>query len=182
MVKKWLVKKINKKYFLKFANKVFVCQIGERGIEKAEKKIEGDKKTPIGNWYLKTIYYRSDKVLRPKIKKKNILKIRKITKNCAWCDDIERNEYNKYIKINNFQSQNINYEKLWRLDEAYDIAIETSHNSKPTIKNKGSAIFVHCSFSNKRNTSGCIALKKKDLVFLLKKLQYKTYIQIQNLY
>ena len=118
------------------------------------------------------------KLLRPKLKKKNVLKINKITKNCGWCDDIRSNKYNKYIKINDFQSFDINYEKLWREDEAYDIIIVISHNVKPTIKNKGSAIFIHCSFSDNRKTSGCIALNKKDLVFLLKIFNHKTYIKI----
>ena len=144
------------------------------------KKTEGDKTTPIGKWYLNTIYYRSDKILRPKLHKNNNLKINKITKNCGWCDDIRSNKYNEYIKINNFQSLNLNYEKLWREDEAYDIIIVTSYNLKPTIKNKGSAIFVHCSFSNNRNTAGCIALKKKDLVFLVKSLRRNTYVKILN--
>ena len=178
MIKNWIVLKVNKKYFLKVGNKVFQCQIGQEGLEKAEKKTEGDKKTPIGQWYLKTVFYRSDKILRPKFKKKNILKIKKITENCAWCDDIQSNYYNKYIKVNNFQSRDINYEKLWREDDAYDILIVISHNVKPIIKNKGSAVFIHCSFSDKRKTAGCIALKKKDLVFLLKNLRYKTYIKI----
>ena len=53
-----------------------------------------------------------------------------------------------------------------------------SHNVRPTIKNKGSAIFIHCSFFDYRNTAGCIALKKKDLVFLLKNLKDKTFIKI----
>ena len=180
MHRNWLVIKVNKKYFLKVGNKVFQCQIGENGIEKDVKKAEGDKKTPIGKWYLKTIYYRSDKVLRPKLKTKDVLKINKITKNCGWCDDIRSSKYNEYIKINKFKSLNLNYEKLWREDEAYDIVIVTSHNIKPTIKNKGSAIFVHCSFSDKRNTAGCIALGKKDLVFLIKNLNRNTYIKIQN--
>ena len=180
MHKNWLVIKVNKKYFLKVGNKVFQCQIGEKGIEKDVKKAEGDKKTPTGKWCLKTIYYRSDKVFRPKLKTKGDLKINKITKNCGWCDDIRSSKYNKYIKINKFKSLNFNYEKLWREDEAYDIVIVTSHNSKPTIKNKGSAIFVHCSFSDKRNTAGCIALGKKDLVFLIKNLNRNTYIKIQN--
>ena len=104
----------------------------------------------------------------------------KITKNCGWCDDIRSNNYNRYIKINNFQSSNFSYEKLWREDEAYDIIIVSSHNVKPTIKNKGSAIFIHCSFSDKRATSGCIALEKKDLFFLIKNLRCDTFINIQN--
>ena len=179
MDKNWLVVNLNKRYFLKVGKKVFQCQIGEEGVEKYVKKTEGDKTTPIGKWYLKTIYYRPDKVIRPKLKKKNTFKINKITKNCGWCDDIRSNKYNKYININNFQL-NFNYEKLWRDDEAYDIIIVTSHNNQPIIKNKGSAIFIHCSFSNNRNTGGCIALAKRDLIFLIRSLRRNTYIKIQN--
>ena len=180
MKKKWLLIRLNKKYFLKVGNQFFPCQIGENGLEKAVKKIEGDKTTPIGNWYLKKIFYRSDKIFKPKFKKKNIFKVNKITKNCAWCDDIKSDRYNQYIKISDFQSHNINYEKLWREDGAYDIIIVTSHNTEPTIKNKGSAIFIHCSFSDNRKTLGCIALKKNDLVFLLKNINRKTFIKVQN--
>ena len=109
-----------------------------------------------------------------------MLKTNRITKYCAWCDDIRSLYYNKYININNFSFFYVNYEKLWREDNAYDIIIVTSHNVKPTIKNKGSAIFLHCSFSDDRNTAGCIALKKKDLIFLLKSLKNKTFIKIKN--
>lgn len=180
MQKKWSVIHLNKIYFLKFGSKVFRCQIGDGGLKLTRKKIEGDKTTPIGKWYLSSIYYRPDKILRPKLFKNNILKINKITKNCGWCDDVRSNKYNEYIKINNFQSLKFNYEKLWREDEAYDIIIVTSYNLKPTIKNKGSAIFIHCSFSNNRNTAGCIALGKKDLVFLIKNITRDTYINIQK--
>ena len=178
MSKNWLLTKLNKKYFLKAGNKMFRCQIGQGGLMKAAKKIEGDKTTPIGKWRLEKLHYRADRVLRPKLKKKNLIKINKITKNCGWCDDIKSNNYNDYINIKNFQSLNLNYEKLWREDEAYDIIIVTSHNAKPTIKNKGSAIFIHCSFSNNKETAGCIALKKNDIFFLLKNLWHKTYIKI----
>ena len=180
MKKKWYVSYQNKKYFVKFGNKFFQCQIGSGGLNNATKKIEGDKTTPIGKWTIESLYYRSDRVLRPKIKKKNILKINRITKHSGWCDDISSHHYNKYINIQNITSMNINYEKLWREDNVYDLIIVTSHNVKPTIKNKGSAIFIHCSFSNDRNTAGCIALKKKDLVFLVKNLRDKTFIKINN--
>lgn len=178
MKKFWLLISLNKKYYLKVGNQVFTCQIGEGGLQKAVKKTEGDKTTPQGNWYFETIYYRSDKVLRPKLKKKNFLKVNKITKNCAWCDDTSSNKYNKYIKISDYNSFNINYENLWRIDDAYDIMIVISHNIKPTIKNKGSAIFIHCSFSDNRKTAGCIALKKKDLIFLLKSINKNTHVKV----
>ena len=177
MKKNWLLININKKYYLRVGHKVFECQIGAGGLNKVEKKIEGDKTTPIGKWYINNIFYRYGKVPRPKLKKKNHFKLNKITKNCGWCDDIRSNNYNKHIKIN-FQTSYFNYEKLWREDGAYDILIVISHNLKPTIKNKGSAIFIHCSFFDYRNTAGCIALEKKDIVFLLKSLTQKTYIKI----
>ncbi|MDC1023062.1 L,D-transpeptidase family protein, partial [Alphaproteobacteria bacterium] len=143
-------------------------------------KVEGDKTTPIGKWYLESLYYRPDRVLRPKFNKKNILKINQITKHCGWCDDINSMYYNKYININNFPLLKINYEKLWREDNAYDIIIKTSHNTKPKIRNKGSAIFIHCSLEDFKQTSGCVALKKRDLIFLIKNLKKTSYIEIKN--
>ena len=180
MQKNWLIININKKYFLRIGNKSFSCQIGKGNLNTAVKKVEGDKTTPIGKWYLDSIYYRSDRSLRPKLKKKNSLKINQITKYCGWCDDIRSHYYNKFIRINNSRSVNINYERLWREDNAYDLIVTTSYNAKPTIKNKGSAIFVHCSFLDNRNTSGCIALKKKDLMFLIKNINSKICLQIKK--
>ena len=180
MHKNWLVINLNKNYFLKVGNKAFRCQIGTGGLKNAAKKVEGDKTTPIGKWYLESLYYRADRVLRPKFKKKNVLKINQITTHCGWCDDIRSLYYNKYININNFPSLKINYERLWRKDSTYDIIIVISHNTKPTIKNKGSAIFIHCSFEDIRPTAGCIALKKRDLINLIKNLKDNVCIEIKK--
>jgi L,D-peptidoglycan transpeptidase YkuD (ErfK/YbiS/YcfS/YnhG family) len=180
MKKNWLIISFNKKSFLKVGNKFFSCQIGAEGLKNGQKKVEGDKLTPIGKWYLQSIYYRSDRVLRPKPKKKNVLKINRITKYCGWCDDVKSHFYNKYIKINKSRLLNTNYEKLWREDNVYDIVIQISHNTKPTIKNKGSAIFIHCSFEDLRSTAGCVAIKKEDLMYLIRKIENKTYIQIKS--
>jgi L,D-peptidoglycan transpeptidase YkuD (ErfK/YbiS/YcfS/YnhG family) len=179
MHKNWLIINLNKKYFLKAGNKVFRCQIGTEGLKNVAKKVEGDKTTPIGKWRLEKLYYRPDRILRPKPKKKNILKINQITKYCGWCDDIRSKYYNKYLNINNLTSPKTGFEKLWREDNAYDIVIQISHNINPTIKNKGSAIFVHCSFEDFRSTSGCIALEKRDLIFLIKNLKSDVFIRIK---
>ena len=180
MAKNWVVTKVNKKNFLRVGTKIFKCQIGKTGYKIHTKKKEGDKATPIGKWRLKSIYYRSDKVLRPIIKN-NTFKINKITKNCGWCDDSKSVYYNKYINVKrNVHVKNINFENLWREDDAYDLVIETHHNSSPIIKGKGSAIFIHCSFSDYRKTAGCVALKKKDLIFLIKNISNKIYLEIKN--
>ena len=180
MKKNCLVFNINKRYFLKVGNKAFRCQVGKEGLKNVAKKLEGDKTTPIGKWYLESLYYRPDRVLRPKFKKKNFLKINLITKHCGWCDDINSLHYNKYINIKKLLLKNISFERLWRQDSAYDIIIELSHNTGPIIKKKGSAIFIHCSFEDFKPTSGCVALKKRDLIFLIKNLKRESYIQIKN--
>ena len=180
MSKNWVVTKINKKFFLRVGTKVFKCQIGKSGYKIYTKKQEGDQATPIGKWRLKSIYYRSDKVLRPKVKNKTF-KINKITKNCGWCDDTKSSCYNKYINLNkDYNIKNFNFEKLWRDDQAYDLVIETSCNTSPIIKGKGSAIFVHCSFSDSRETAGCVSVMKKDLIFLIKNISNKAYLEIKN--
>ena len=180
MAKNWVVIKVNKKFFLRAGTKIFKCQIGKTGYKIHTQKKEGDKATPIGKWRLKSIYYRSDKVLRPIIKNKTF-KINKITKNCGWCDDPKSIYYNKYINVKrNFHVKNINFENLWREDDAYDLVIEISHNSRPIIKGKGSAIFVHCSFLDYRKTAGCVALEKKDLIFLIKNISNNVYLEIKN--
>ena len=179
MRKNWFILNINKKYFLKVGNKFFGCQIGAGGLKNAVKKVEGDKATPIGKWYFKSLYYRSDRVVRPKFNRKNILKIYQIKKHSGWCDDISSYCYNKYISLDKVLSRKISYENLWRQDNVYDLILTISHNLKPTIKNKGSAIFIHCSFSDNRKTAGCIALKKRDLSYLIKTIDKGSYVNIK---
>ena len=72
----------------------FKCCVGKKGFTK--KKIEGDKKTPIGIFSLEYIYYRPDKKIKPITKLKSI----KIRKNMGWCNDIKsKKNYNKLVNI-----------------------------------------------------------------------------------
>ena len=178
MQNKLIVKKINKKYLLRVGKKTVFCQLGKTGIKVRSKKIEGDGATPAGKWRLKSIYYRSDRVLRSKLKKQYLFPPNQITKDCGWCDDINSNFYNKYIQLENHKLKKISYERLWRNDFAYDIFITLDYNINPIISNKGSAIFIHCSFDDNRPTSGCIALPKHYLIEIIKNLKKKTLIII----
>ena len=69
-------------------------------------------------------------------------------------------------------------EKLYRIDDVYDIIINLNYNQNPTIKIKGSAIFIHCSFEDNRSTNGCVALKN-NLKFIINNLQKINYIYIR---
>ena len=145
----------------------FKCSIGKNG--KTTKKIEGDNKTPKGLYALGPLYYRKDRL--PKLSTK--LKKIEIIKNFGWCDDVKSKFYNKPIKTN----INVRHEKLYRNDKKYDLLIPIEYNSKKPKKNKGSAIFLHLT-SNYKKTQGCVAIKEKDMLILLKLINKKTKIKI----
>ena len=50
----------------------------------------------------------------------------------------------------------------------------------PIVKGKGSAIFIHVAKKNYKKTEGCIALKKFDLLKILKELKRNTIVKIEN--
>ena len=93
----------------------------------------------------------------------------------GWCDDPRSNLYNKQIKLPSIYS----HEKLYRKDSIYDIIIVLNYNINPTIKKRGSAIFIHLT-KNYKPTRGCIALKKNDLLKILNILKKNTKIKIIN--
>ena len=145
----------------------FKCSIGKNG--RTTNKIEGDNKTPKGLYALGPLYYRKDRIFRLLTKHKKI----EIKKNFGWCDDVSSKFYNKPIKINN----KIRHEKLYRNDKKYDLLIPIEYNSKKPKKNKGSAIFMHLT-KNYQKTQGCVAIKEKDMLILLKLINKKTKIKI----
>ena len=162
-----------------FQNKVFFCQIGKFGLTQFYSKKEGDYKTPRGKWELGKFFYKKSSVNFFNINKKYKNKLINISCDYIWCDDINNNNYNKFLKKSKLSKTNIgSYENLYRNDGAYDIIIEIKSNNKPIIKNKGSAIFLHCSFSDLRPTKGCVALKKNDLKYIISHLQSEKYIYI----
>ena len=92
----------------------------------------------------------------------------------GWCDDVNfSKKYNKLIKI----KEDISYEKLYRRDFKYDLLIPIKYNFKGSIIGKGSCIFIHLT-KNYQPTAGCIALRKKDFLILLKLVNKKTKIKI----
>ena len=143
------------------------CCIGKRGVK--SKKKEGDLATPRGVFKLGPVYYRNDRVPKPVTK----LKCYKIKKNMGWCNDVNSKYYNRKIII----KKNIKHEKMFRKDYKYDYVILINYNYQNPISNKGSAIFLHLT-NNYKPTLGCIALKKKDLLILLKIAKINTKIKI----
>ena len=159
---------LKNKYTIKVDDFFFRCCIGKNGITKIKK--EGDLKTPKGTFEIENLYYRKDRIDKPKTK----LKCIDIKQNMGWCDDVNSKKfYNKLIKKN----PELHHEKLFRKDHKYDLFVPIKYNFKKRILKKGSCIFLHLT-KNYKPTAGCIALNIKDFIILLKLIDKKTKIHI----
>jgi len=159
---------LKNKHTLKVDDFIFKCCVGKCGL--TNNKVEGDKKTPKGKFKIGNLFFREDRVNKPITK----LKCIKIKNNMGWCDDVNNNEnYNKLIKVN----KNLRHEKLFRKDHKYDLLIPIKYNYLKSRVGKGSCIFIHLT-NNYKPTAGCIALKKKDFLILLKLINKESIIHI----
>jgi len=146
----------------------FRCCIGKNGLTKNKK--EGDKKTPKGIFKIENLYFREDRKKKPL----TLLKCIKIKKNMVWCNDIRfPKKYNRLLK----EGKTFKHEKLKRNDYKYDLLIPIKYNFNKPINGLGSCIFIHLT-KNYKPTAGCIALKEKDFLIMLKLINKKTKIII----
>tara|TARA_B100000945_G_scaffold274710_1_gene238252 strand:+ start:273 stop:764 length:492 start_codon:yes stop_codon:yes gene_type:complete len=157
-----------KKKFLYFRDYKIKCSIGKRGL--TSRKREGDLKTPKGSFGFNLLYYRADRIKNIKTK----IKRKKIQKKFGWCDDPSSKYYNKLIQFP-FRGT---AEKLYLGNNMYDIILVLNFNTKPVVKNRGSAIFLHITNKKFNYTKGCLAVKKRDLIKILPFINRRTKIII----
>ena len=159
---------LKNKHTLQIDEFKFRCCIGQKGLTLNKK--EGDKKTPKGTFEIENLYFRKDRIEKPSTS----LKCIEIKKSMGWCDDIRfPQKYNKLFKIN----KKIKHEKLKRKDHKYNLLIPIKYNFKKTIAGLGSCIFIHLT-RNYKPTAGCIALKEKDFLIMLKLVKKNSKIKI----
>ena len=159
---------LKNKHTLQVDDFYFKCCIGKNGNTRFKR--EGDHKTPKGFFKIEHLYYRKDRLRKPETP----LKCIKITKNLGWCDDVNfPKKYNKLISVND----RIKHEKLFRKDHKYDLLIPIKYNFKHPKPGRRSCIFIHLT-NNYKPTAGCIALKEKDFLIMLKLIKKNTKIKI----
>ncbi len=148
----------------------YSCAIGREGLTK--NKIEGDLKTPVGDFRFKKIFYRADKLGEMVFN----LPSQVIRKNSGWCDDPGHKQYNQFIKF----PFDASAEKLYRDDNLYDLFFVIDYNTDPIVPSKGSAIFLHICKPNFEGTEGCIAIEKKNIIELSKKIDMESRLIIKD--
>jgi len=159
---------VKNKHTLQINEFNFKCCIGKKGSTKSKK--EGDKKSPKGTFEIENLYFRKDRIEKPLTE----LKCIPIKKDMGWCNDIRfPKKYNKLFKI----EKRIKHERLKRKDYKYNLLIPIKYNFKKPIPGLGSCIFIHLT-KDYKPTAGCIALKEKDFLILLKLIKKNSKIKI----
>ena len=159
---------VKNKHTLEIDEFKFKCCIGKNGSTRNKK--EGDKKTPKGTFKIENLYFRKDRKEKPS----TLLKCVEIEKNMGWCDDTRfPKKYNKIFKI----EKKIRHEKLTRKDYRYDFLIPIKYNFDKPIIGKGSCIFIHLT-KDYKPTAGCVAVKEKDFLIMLKLIKKNSKIKI----
>jgi L,D-peptidoglycan transpeptidase YkuD (ErfK/YbiS/YcfS/YnhG family) len=143
--------------------------LGRAGI-KANKR-EGDGATPRGTFHPLRLWWRADKQARPP----TLLPARRIAADDAWCEAPNDRRYNRPIKL----SPGSSGDRLKRADDLYDFIVELDHNTRPRVKGRGSAVFIHAARPGLAPTAGCIALQRGALRRLLAHLTPRTKIVVE---
>lgn len=153
---------------LEASGAIFRCALGRTGV--ATLKREGDGATPRGAWPLRRLYYRPDRMARPRCG----LPVAAIDPGLGWCEDPASFAYNRPVRLPFAHGR----ETMWRDDALYDLVIVVGHNDQPPLKPFGSAIFMHLAREGFRPTAGCVALARADLVRLLPRLGPETRLVV----
>lgn len=148
----------------------YSCAVGREGL--TGNKLEGDHKTPTGEFKFEEVFYRADKLGNMEFN----LPTKIITQNDGWCDDPSSKLYNQHIQF----PFDANAERLFRDDDIYDLLFVINYNIDPVIPGRGSAIFLHVSKPNFEGTEGCIAIEKEHIIEIAKKINIETKLIIKN--
>ena len=143
---------------------------GRGGMIAADRKREGDGASPIGSWGMKRVFWRPDRLQRP-VTDLPCIPLRPFD---GWCDDPRDPLYNRPVRL----PYPASCERLWLDEPIYDIIVELDHNSDPVVAGAGSAVFVHLAWPDYRDTEGCIAVAKLDMLAILERCGPGTMLEI----
>lgn len=144
-----------------FGSLRFACALGRSGL--TCRKREGDGATPIGRLPVLQGFFRADRGRRPASR----LALAPLRSADGWCDAVGDRNYNRPVR----RPYPASHEAMWRDDGLYDIVVVLDWNVRQRVQRRGSAIFLHLARPGYRPTEGCIAISRRDMVRLLRRLR-----------
>ncbi|MEM8790284.1 MAG: L,D-transpeptidase family protein [Pseudomonadota bacterium] len=132
------------------------CSVGRGGI--SESKVEGDGVTPAGVYRLLWLYWRADRQGPPL----SALDALPLGPQQGWAETPEDPDYNCPVR----HPHGFPADRMARGDGLYDLCAVTDQN-QARIPGAGSAIFVHQWRKPRHPTAGCVAFRRRDLVWIL---------------
>ncbi|MEZ5908498.1 MAG: L,D-transpeptidase family protein [Hyphomicrobiaceae bacterium] len=148
----------------------FPCALGRSG--RGLMKREGDGLTPIGAWAVRAVYYRADRIARPRGGVRTV----RLAPEDGWCDAPDDRNYNRRVR----HPYPASAERLWRDDGLYDVIVVLGFNDRPRRRGRGSAIFMHVARPGFRPTAGCVALRLPDLLRLIERLGTHGIVRVEG--
>ncbi len=144
------------------------CAIGRGGVRALKR--EGDGASPSGTWACRCVRYRADRILHPM----SGLPTRPLAQLDGWCDAPADANYNRPVR----HPYRASAEHMWREDGLYDLVVVLGYNDRPRVRGRGSAIFMHVARPGFQPTEGCIALRRTDLLKVVRALSHGSRVRI----
>ncbi|MBQ7618028.1 MAG: L,D-transpeptidase family protein [Desulfovibrio sp.] len=143
--------------------------LGKNGIDK---KIEGDGKTPTGQFHFTMAFG-----IAPN--PGSVLNYTQVNETHYWNSDPTSSTYNQFVSTEKVKDFNkAESEHLITYKKAYDYCLNISYNEegRPML---GSAIFLHC-YSGRPYTAGCVTIPREAMLTILGMVTKNCQIIIDN--
>jgi L,D-peptidoglycan transpeptidase YkuD (ErfK/YbiS/YcfS/YnhG family) len=157
-----------------FGGRRFPCAVGRGGV--GDKRAEGDGITPVGRHRIEAVLWRADRLARPVAMRIGPSWVRSIGPRDGWSDDPADPDYNRPVR----RPHRYRSEALRRADPLYDLVAVLDWNRHPVAEGRGSAIFVHVWKAPRRPTEGCIALRRSDLRWILRRWTPQSRVVVRS--
>lgn len=155
----------------RFQGRWFPSAHGAAGIHR--EKREGDNRSPAGRYRIVACVFRQDRVGVPKLPYPSI----SADFGRIWSDDPDDPDYNS----GQFSfAYPYSHETLRRHDRTYDLVAVLDYNWPDAVPGLGSAIFAHIWRKPRHPTAGCVAFRRRDLMWILARWTPRSHVVIRE--
>ena len=146
--------------------------VGRSGIADAANRVEGDGTSPAGIYSFGMLFGIQDNPggLQREYKK--------VDEDDYWDGDRNSDTYNQHVRGSEMPDtwNAAASEHLIDYKYSYNYAAMVNYNVNPTIKGKGSAIFLHCTHPGSLYSAGCISIPESKMIRALRLINDQAYI------